>query len=189
MKDPKHLNSGSFKEFLFHPENRDICTKFRLWRSLQLRKEGKSVFRALSGDSNDQTFRLGPCTAPLTHTRKLNTQKSLILSGHRFSWSVRGQPPHPGPQGALEAKVRLTSEFFSDLLFFTGMESKGRTWKRIEYVKNIIILNTVIWSHFSLPRKKKKIVVKPLKAIFTLPGRGHTAQLLTRCQKCARQFN
>lgn len=39
--------------------------------------------------------------------------------------------------------------------FYTGRGSRERAWKRRKYIKNIIILNTVIWSHFSLPRKKK----------------------------------
>lgn len=41
-----------------------------------LRKEDKSVFRGVSGDSNSQTFRLEePHTPLLTPTRKLNTHE------------------------------------------------------------------------------------------------------------------
>lgn len=52
-----------------------MYTKSRLSRNLWLRKEGKPVFRGVSGDSNSQTFRLEPHTLLLTPTRKLNTHE------------------------------------------------------------------------------------------------------------------
>ena len=102
-------------------------------------------------------------------------------------------PPHYPPTDSLltltprwlwrPRQGRLLN-FLLSFDFYTGVQSRVRAWKKIEYIKNIIILNTVIWSHFSLPRKgKKNTVVMPLKAVFTLPGRGHMGELLTRLSK------
>ena len=74
-------------------------------------------------------------------------------------------PPHHPPTDSLltltprwlwKPRQGRLLNFLLSFDFYTGVQSRVRAWKKIEYIKNIIILNTVIWSHFSLPRKGEK---------------------------------
>ena len=110
--------------------------------------------------------------------------KSLFLSAHSSHHPPTDSLLTLTPRWLWRPRQGRLLNFLLSFHFYTGVQSRVRAWKKIEYIKNIIILNTVIWSHFSLPRKgRKNTAVMPLKAVFTLPGRGHMGELLTRLSK------